>query len=102
MNPTDEGIMNLIIREVHSVAAGFDVYHIRTNPEEPLSIFGIEEEDLTELSNGIASFLRSSFDIEIPPPQITLDMCILDIYVLLEKELRDMGVEIKEVNQEDS
>ncbi len=98
MNPTDEGIMNLIIREVHSAAAGFDVYHIRANPEEPLSIFGIEEDDLTELSNGIASFLLSSFNIKIPLPQITLDMCILDIYVILEKKLREMGVEIKEVN----
>ncbi len=96
MNPTDEGIMNLIVREVHGVAAGFDVYDIRTNPEEPLSIFGIEEKDLTELSDGIASLLRSFFDVEIPPLQITLNMCIFDIYVLIEEKLKDLGVDVKE------
>ncbi len=96
MNPADGRIMNLIVREVHGVAAGFDVCTISTNLDEPLEVFGVEEESLAELADGIASFLRSFFDIEIPPLQITLNMCILDIYILIEEKLKDLGVDIKE------
>lgn len=96
---TDDQLIRLIAREVHFLSAGFSFFDVRSNLDEPLSIFGLEEGDLLSLKDsltdslidfGIEEAMNFNFDLDN-------SFCILDIYCLLEEFLKEKGIDILEV-----
>ena len=94
---TDRNIINLIIREVYYLSAGFAFNDVKDNLDEHLSTFGVEESHLTSLAESLSSGLadmgvedRISFDLSV-------NLCIMDIYCLIVNFLKVKGVQVIEV-----
>jgi hypothetical protein len=94
---TDDQLMRAVIREVHFLSAGFSFFDIESSVEEHLSTFGIEESQLIVLRQSLNSTLadmgvKDGVDIEL-----SVNLCILDIYCSIEEALKSKGINVVDV-----